>query len=138
DVGGERRIRIAAPAERNARIGFERLPGKEAGADLFRKQSRIASGIEDFASHLAGDLVISVAVGRTADEHGRDYERPSHAHDANYIGEHTLARPMSERFLLCFGESVIDEPREELIDSVVTASFEQLHRSHKTETIEVI
>ena len=119
-------------------IILERLPGAQSFLDLLGKHGRIARCFESFLRHLAGNLVIAVAVRAASDENGSDDERASHANDAHSIGEGLIVPPLLERLFFCLGKAVVAHSRKELLHSVVTIRREQFFRAHQPKRVKVV
>jgi hypothetical protein len=80
----------------HAGIDFERRPGEEAGLDLIGKDGGVASRLEDFLRHFAGDLVLAMAVGDASDEDSGEDQRTIETDGAHHIVENAVVSPDGE------------------------------------------
>ena len=111
--------------KRNHRINSQRMPGLQSVFQLLWKNLGVAGRIENLLRNLAGDLVLAVAVGNTANKSRNDQLRTLAAHRQNSIVQNAVMSPALERLLLSFGKSEVHFRAPELYYAVIRASLQQ-------------
>src|SRR5262245_2147532 len=66
---------VSDSSKGHAAIILEGLPRPQPFFQLLRKHRRISCGLESFLRHLAGSLVIAMAVGASANKNRSDHKR---------------------------------------------------------------
>ncbi len=122
----------------HAGVVLQRLPRPQPFADLVREHVRIAGVLERLLRRLPRYLMLPVAVGGSAQEHGRDHQGPDHPHHANDVGQHPLMRPLPHGFLLRLGEAEVDHAGEVLVDAVPPAGGQKLVGAVQPERLPVV
>ncbi len=88
--------------KRGSGVHSQRLPGLQSIFELLGKDLRIAGCFEDLLRNLAGDLVLPVAVGNSANKRCQNYLWPDLPHRQHRIVKHAVMSPLLESFLLSF------------------------------------
>ena len=121
--------------KRNSGVHGQRLPGLQAVFELLGKDLGVGGGLEGLLRNFAGDLVLAVAVGNSADKGGDDDLRPHLAYRQHCIVEHAVVSPAGEGFLLSFGEAEVRFGAPELFGAVVLVGLEQFVGADETERV---
>ena len=79
-----------------------RRPGLQAVFKLLGKNLQVAGSLEDLLRNFAGDLVLAVAIGNSAEEGGHNHLRPHLPHGKHCVIENAVVPPLRERLRLRF------------------------------------
>ena len=121
--------------ERRTRVNGQRLPRLQTILELLGKDLGIARDFEGFLRDFARDLVMAVAIGRSADKGGQDDLRPHHAHREHRVVKHAIVAPLGEGFFLGFGEAVVGLSAPQLLRAIILVGSEQLVGADETQRI---
>ena len=116
----------------DAGVDGERGPGGEAHVG---EDAGVGGGEKDFLADFAGDLVVAVAVGGSADKGAGEDERAVKADGADGVVEDAVVGPLGEGFFFGFGEAEIDLGAEELVDAHEAVGGEQLLGAEEAEGV---
>ena len=124
--------------KRHPSVILDRLPRAQAFFQLLRKHRRVPGGLERFLRHLAGGLMIAVAVGTPADKNGSDHQRTCDTDRSHYIGQHAIVSPVIQTLLFGFRKAIIDYPSPKLLNAIVLIGGEKLLGPDQPECVEVV
>ncbi len=121
-----------------AAVEFERLPRPQPLlADLLRESIRVPGSGECLLGRDSRDLVIAVAVSRSAVEAGDEHQGAIDANDPHDVPQDVFSAPLPERFVQVLRVAVVDQRGEVLIvQAVIPIGNQHLLRPDQAQTVE--
>ena len=123
-------------AERLTLVKLLRLPRRKPVWDLLGKPRGIGRRIERQRRDVAGELVLTVLVGRRAGEAGGHDERPEHPDDPDDVAEDRFLVPLLLRLDERLRVPVVERSSEQLTAAVERTRLQQLLGADDAERLE--